>query len=96
VVEVSLAGLAPADSRKGFKTRPCRGKGLAPSWKSENSGRFRMIVLPELAMLYISVTDATDKSSLGHAAIPLLSLAQGYRHIALNVCCRFTQFFNRN
>ena len=85
VVEVSMVGLTPADTHKGFKTRPCRGKGVNPSWNTDNSGEFRMIILPEIAILYIHVFDNVDKKSLGYAALPLNSIRQGYRHVFLEV-----------
>eukprot|EP00730_Choanoeca_flexa_P016287 TRINITY_DN7664_c1_g1_i1.p1 TRINITY_DN7664_c1_g1~~TRINITY_DN7664_c1_g1_i1.p1 ORF type:complete len:1148 (+),score=314.48 TRINITY_DN7664_c1_g1_i1:83-3526(+) len=83
VVEVSMVGL-PADSKKRtFQTRPSRGRGLSPRWKSDNVFEIERILLPQLAMLRFSVTDNRDQSFLGYACIPMASIRSGYRYIQL-------------
>lgn len=83
IVEIAVYGLA-ADTKKDFKTRPCRGKGMAPSWASDNKAVFEKIILPQIAMVYISCTDNSGGNSLGWACIPLDTLRQGFRYIRLN------------
>eukprot|EP00045_Choanoeca_perplexa_P009488 m.91824 g.91824 ORF g.91824 m.91824 type:complete len:1151 (+) comp14919_c0_seq2:95-3547(+) len=83
VVDISMVGL-PADSKKrSFQTRPARGRGLSPRWKSDNVFEIERILLPQIATLRFGVTDNRDQSFLGFACIPIASLRSGYRYIQL-------------
>ena len=78
-VSVQVRGHS-ADDSPLFTTETVRDNGLNPCWDSRV---FQCSVkVPELAML--SFTVCTLNGILAAFALPVLSLAPGYRHVALN------------
>ncbi|XP_075554338.1 phospholipase C at 21C isoform X2 [Dermacentor variabilis] len=80
-VEVDMFGL-PADTvRRRFRTRTVPANGINPVY-DEEPFVFKKVVLPDLAVLRISVCDDSGKL-LGHRILPVVGLRPGYRHISL-------------
>ncbi|EEC02278.1 phospholipase C, putative, partial [Ixodes scapularis] len=80
-VEVDMYGL-PADTvRRRFRTRTVPANGINPVY-DEEPFIFKKVVLPDLAVLRISVCDDSGKL-LGHRILPVVGLRPGYRHISL-------------
>lgn len=80
-VEVDMYGL-PADTvRRRFRTRTVPANGINPVY-DEEPFIFKKVVLPDLAVLRISVCEDSGKL-LGHRILPVVGLRPGYRHIQL-------------
>ncbi|XP_064483951.1 1-phosphatidylinositol 4,5-bisphosphate phosphodiesterase classes I and II-like isoform X1 [Ornithodoros turicata] len=80
-VEVDMFGL-PADTvRRRFRTRTVPANGINPVY-DEEPFVFKKVVLPDLAVLRISVCEDSGKL-LGHRILPVVGLRPGYRHVSL-------------
>jgi len=96
-VNVEMYGL-PADSLRGqkaYRVKVAQGSGNSFFVSYSDDGfTFKQIIMPQLAMLNISVMDEQNKL-IGRRCLPVVGLRPGYRFISLknesnqplNMCC---------
>eukprot|EP00036_Acanthoecidae_sp_10tr_P017524 CAMPEP_0206301298 /NCGR_PEP_ID=MMETSP0106_2-20121207/8140_1 /ASSEMBLY_ACC=CAM_ASM_000206 /TAXON_ID=81532 /ORGANISM="Acanthoeca-like sp., Strain 10tr" /LENGTH=1176 /DNA_ID=CAMNT_0053732039 /DNA_START=168 /DNA_END=3699 /DNA_ORIENTATION=+ len=85
VISISVAGI-PADdtqSRPWELTLRDRRKFVVPRWKQANNFRRERVILPDIALLRIVVSDRNNGASLGWQCIPVYDLQQGYHVVPL-------------
>ena len=81
-LRMQLVGL-PHDTSKVVKSKAFRGDG-EPVWTEDNVLEVSQVILPEIAILRISLVDTAGRDeSLGWAAVPMDSLRPGYRTLPL-------------
>ena len=79
VAEMQLVGL-PHDTSHIFRTKPSKAK-LDPIWTQHNVLEMPQVILPDVALLRVSLTDS--KGSMGWAVLPLNSIRPGFRVVPL-------------
>ena len=81
-VKMQLVGL-PHDTSKVMKSKPYRGDG-EPVWTEDNVLEVSQVILPEIAILRVSVESLSGvDEALGWATVPMDSLRPGYRMLPL-------------
>ncbi|XP_076443085.1 1-phosphatidylinositol 4,5-bisphosphate phosphodiesterase classes I and II-like [Babylonia areolata] len=87
-VEVDMYGLPTDTVRKRFRTKTIPNNGLNPVY-DEDPFVFKKVVLPNLAILRLSVYEEAGKL-IGHRIMPVEGLRPGFRHIPLRNECNQT------
>ena len=96
-VNVEMYGL-PADSLRGqkaYRVKAAQGNSFFVVY-NDTGYTFKQIIMPQLAMLHISVMDEQNKL-VGRRCLPVVGLRPGYRFVNLknesnqpiNMCCLF-------
>lgn len=84
-VTVELYGL-PADSLRGQKAHRVRASFSAGNsffvTYNDDGFRFKKIIMPQLALLHITVQDEQGKL-VGRRCLPVVGIRPGYRYICL-------------
>jgi len=84
-VRVSLYAGSTTETRILYKTRPAGPNGLNPVWQASNDYTFD-IRNPSIAMVSFSIWDKQDDKTevfVAGAAMPVSSMREGYRSVAL-------------
>ncbi len=83
-VNVELYGL-PADSfrgQKAYRVKAVNTNTFNVIYSDQSGFTFKKIIMPQLAVLKISVYDDQSKM-IGHRVLPIVGLRPGYRYISL-------------